>query len=291
MNERSLIDVKNISYSYLLDTPMVVQALRDVSFSVRRDQTVGIVGPTGSGKSTLLYHLNGLLRPQEGEVWVDGVSLSDKKTDPMEVRQKVGLLFQNPEDQLFERFAGDDVAFGPRNFNLSREEVRERVRNALELVGLPFEFKDRLTADLSLGEKRRVALAGIFAMNPEVLVLDEPTASLDPAGRRELLMVLKKWRSRTGRALVVVSHNMEDIVELADYVYLISEGQAVFDGKTDELFLNRRLLERNSLVAPVTVQVLYELEARGFPLPEDIVARTLMSSEELVRQIARVFGE
>jgi energy-coupling factor transport system ATP-binding protein len=263
---RLVIDVRELSHSYLSGTPLEVRSLRNVSFEVYANETVGIVGPTGSGKSTLLFHLNGLLRPQKGEVRVGGIALSDKDADVKSVRRMVGLVFQNPEDQLFEQYAGDDVAFGPRNEGLPMDAVRERVRKALELVGLPFSFKDRLCAELSLGEKRRVALAGIFAMEPNILVLDEPTASLDPAGRRDLIELLLMWRRISGRSMVVVSHSMEDIVLLTERTIVLEDGRVVHSGLTRDLFSNRSVLEAHGLQPPVSLQVLYALEDRGFAL-------------------------
>ena len=266
VQNKPVIEVCELSHRYLVDTPLEVQSLRSVHFTLYSDEIVGIVGPTGSGKSTLLCHLNGLIRPQEGDVRVFGVSLADSRADVRMIRRRIGMLFQNPEQQLFERFAGDDVAFGPRNFKLSSEEVRERVRSAMEMVGLPFSYKDRLTADLSLGEKRRLALAGVFALEPEILVLDEPTASLDPEGRMRVLEVLRGWRREPGRSLVVVSHNMEDIAELADRTYVISGGEMVFSGMTGEFFADREFLLGQGLALTVPLQVLHMLSEHGIPI-------------------------
>jgi energy-coupling factor transport system ATP-binding protein len=277
------IEVKGLSHSYLTGTPLQVQSLNRVDLTVHENENVGIIGPTGSGKSTLLSHLNGLMRPQEGDVCVFGVSLADSKTDVKQVRRRIGLLFQNPEQQLFERFAGDDVAFGPRNFDVGGEELRRRVRAAMELVGLPFSLKDRLTAELSLGEKRRLALAGVFALNPEVMVLDEPTASLDPGGRNRILEVLKRWRKEPGNSLVVVSHNMEDILELSDRVYLLVEGSVVLTGTTEEFFTHRELLLNHGLSLTVPLQVVYRLKENGISL-----AGNPITTAEVAAQIGRV---
>jgi len=280
VQKNPVIEVRELSHRYLADTPLEVQSLRSVHFTLYANENVGIVGPTGSGKSTLLYHLNGLIRPQEGDVRVYGVSLSDSKADVRMIRKRIGMLFQNPEQQLFERFAGDDVAFGPRNFNLPREEVRERVRRAMEMVGLPFSCKDRLTADLSLGEKRRLALAGVFALEPEILVLDEPTASLDPEGRMRVLEVLRGWRREPGRSLVVVSHNMEDIAELADRIYLLSGGKMVYSGMTGELFADREFLVRQGLALTVPLQVLHMLSEHGI-----LLGRGSLSARDVAEEI------
>jgi energy-coupling factor transport system ATP-binding protein len=285
---RLLIDVRDLAHSYLPGTLLEVRSLRNVSLEVYENETLGIVGPTGSGKSTLLYHLNGLLRPQKGEVQVRGISLSDKHADVKKVRRMVGLVFQNPEDQLFEQFAGDDVAFGPRNEGLSRDAVRERVRKALEMVGLPFSFKDRPCAALSLGEKRRIALAGIFAMEPSVLVLDEPTASLDPAGRRDLIGLLQKWRRVRGRSMVVVSHSMEDIALLTDRTSVLKDGSVVYSGLTRELFSSRTTLEAHGLQPPVSLQVLYALEDQGFSLRQGSSGLVPMNPHQVADAIGEV---
>ena len=266
MADTSIIEVRDLSHSYLSETPLQVHALKGVSLTVNRDEIVGIIGPTGSGKSTLLSHLNGLIRPQSGDVRVFGLSLTDNSVDVKSMRRRIGMLFQNPEQQLFERFVGDDVAFGPKNYHVEGEELRRAVRDAMELVGLPFSYKDRLTSDLSLGEKRRVALAGVFALNPQVLVLDEPTASLDPHGRELVLDLLKGWQQMRNRSIVIVSHNMEDIVELANRTYLLSEGRIVYGGKTSELFSNPDLLMSHGLALTAPLQVIYSLSEQGIHL-------------------------
>jgi energy-coupling factor transport system ATP-binding protein len=261
-----VIEVKGLAHRYLSGTQLQVQALNRVDFVVHENESVGIVGPAGSGKSTLLSHLNGLMRPQEGDVRAFGQSLGDSRTDMKQVRRRIGMLFQNPEQQLFERFAGDDVAFGPKNYGVEGEELRRRVKTAMEMAGLPFALKDRLTMELSLGEKRRLALAGVFSLDPDVMVLDEPTASLDPGGRRQILGVLKQWKNVPGRSLVVVSHNMEDILELSDRVYLLAAGSVVHAGETKELFTHRELLLRHGLSLTVPLQVVHRLHEKGISL-------------------------
>jgi energy-coupling factor transport system ATP-binding protein len=269
----------------MMGTSVAVPSLFDVNFQVDSGETVGVVGPAGSGKSTLLQHLNGLIRPQKGEVEVEGVPLSQKRIDMHKIRQMIGLVFQNPEDQLFERYAGDDVAFGPRNFGLPHGEVRERVRNAMEMVGLTFSFKDRLTMDLSQGEKRRLALAGIFALEPRVLLLDEPTASLDPIGRAELLGLLKEWRKKEGRAVVIVSHNIEDIVELSERVYFMTQGHVTIEGKTRDVFTKYELLHRYGYYVPVPLQILRSLAREGIA-----VAKNRITIDEVAAEIGSVIN-
>jgi energy-coupling factor transport system ATP-binding protein len=265
---------------------METQSLRGVDLSIGRGEVLGLMGPTGSGKSTLLQHLNGLLRPQRGEVWVDGQSLADPGTDLRRVRQQVGLLFQSPEDQLFERYAGDDVAFGPRNLGLPLSEVRERVRRAMEAVGLDFTaFKDHLTATLSQGQRRRLALAGVLALEPECLVLDEPTAGLDPRGREELLEYLMRWRAERGGTIVLASHNMEDLVRLSDRAVLLKEGQIVMEGTPRQVFRQGGELARLGLGVPAATAVMWQLRERGIPVRTD-----RLTVEEAAMEIKALLG-
>jgi energy-coupling factor transporter ATPase len=279
-----LIQVRALGHTYLRGTPLEVRSLHHVDLEVYAGDVVGIVGPTGSGKSTLLQHLNGLLRPQDGEVWVNGVSLSDPAVDMRAIRQRVGLLFQSPEDQLFERYAGDDVAFGPRNLGLPAEEVRDRVRKALDDVGLPFTYKDRLIAELSEGQRRRLALAGVLAMEPQVLVLDEPTAGLDPQGRRELLGVLSGWCAQDERAIVLASHNMEDVTAVCTHVHVLVEGTVVLSGSPREVFCNADLLERYGLAIPAATESVRMLRQRGYP-----VSTNVLFADEAAREIEGLF--
>lgn len=282
-----LIEVQDLQHTYLQGTPLEVQSLRGVSLRVDAGASIGIVGPTGSGKSTLLQHLNGLLRPQRGEVRVDGLPLSDPTVDVRTVRQRVGLFFQNPEDQLFERYAGDDVAFGPRNLHLPHDEVRERVRQAMEAVGLPFAYKDRLTSELSQGEKRRLALAGVLALQPQVLVLDEPTAGLDPQGRQELLRTLAQWLAGDARAIVFASHNMEDVAALCSRVYVLVKGEIILQGSPREVFSQPETLTQHGLAVPTVTEVMLMLRQRGYP-----VSSAVLTDEEAAQELeALVHGQ
>jgi energy-coupling factor transporter ATPase len=275
-----LIEVRGLGHTYLRGTPLETRALRNVDLCVCAGETIGIIGPTGSGKTTLLQHLNGLLRPQEGDMLVRGASLSDPSVDIRAIRQRVALLFQNPEDQLFERYAGDDVAFGPRNLSLSPDQVRQRVRQAMEMVGLPFAFKDRLTADLSQGQRRRLALAGVLALEPQVLVLDEPTSGLDPQGRRGLLRTLSSWRSEDDHAIVLASHSMEDVAELCDRVYALVAGQIVLHGSPSEVFSHYDTLVNSGLSVPVPTETMVRLRRRGYQVPVG-----LLTAEEAAQAI------
>jgi energy-coupling factor transport system ATP-binding protein len=282
-----LISVNNLTHFYMRDTPMEVQSLFDVSLEVHAGEIVGVIGHTGSGKSTVMQHFNGLMRPQGGAVSVLGRDMTDGKVDLREIRRRVGLVFQFAEAQLFEQFVGDDVAYGPRNLGLSREEVRARVRKAMESVGLGFEeFKDRFTFGLSGGQMRRVALAGVLALEPEVLVLDEPTAGLDPQGRRQLLRHILDLH-RQGITLVIVSHNMEELAELCDRLYVIADGRSVLHGAPQVVFGQSARLRQLGLDTPDVTAVVERLAADGW-LPASMSAHTL---EQAAAVIARVLNQ
>ncbi len=282
---RPLIEVHDLHYTYMRGTPLETTALRGVHLVVRAGEIVGLIGPTGSGKSTLLQHLNGLLRPQRGSVRILGQDLSDLRVDLRDIRRRVALFFQNPEDQVFERYVADDVAFGPLNLGLSREEVRARVRRAMEAAGLSPAFDNRLTFALSAGERRRVALAGILALEPEVLVLDEPLVGLDPRGRRELLALFRGWHRREDRAVVWASHSMEEIAGLADRVYVLADGQVVLEGLTREVFAQGELLARWGLEVPLVTRVWKELVRAGLPVSSDVL--TLEEALPILERVLR----
>jgi energy-coupling factor transport system ATP-binding protein len=267
-----LIRVEDLWHTYGRGTPYETVSLRGASFDLRPGERAAIIGHTGSGKSTLVQHLNGLLRPQRGRVVVGDLDLADPRTDARLVRRRVGLVFQFAEQQLFDPTVGDDVAFGPRRLGLDRAEVRRRVRDALAMVGLGFEaFKDRYTFGLSGGEMRRVAIAGVLALEPEVLVLDEPTASLDPAGRTELLERLRALNRQRGTALVFVSHNMEEVAELVERVWVLGGGRTVLSGPTRAVFRQVELLRDHGLGVPQVAALMHSLAARGLPVPPDVL--------------------
>lgn len=262
----AVIEVQGVSHTYMRATPLAQTALSDVSLTVRRGEIVAIVGQTGSGKSTFIQHLNGLLTPQSGSVIVDGVDLSDPKADVKRVRRTVGLVFQNPEDQLFEALIGDEIAYGPFQFGFPLEEVRERVRFAMDWVGLDFAWRDRPVQALSGGEKRKVAIAGVLALRPAVMVLDEPTAGLDPQACEELLTNLVRMRDDYGMTLVVVTHQMEEVARLADRVVVMSDGKIVLDAPTRSAFADAERLCALHLDEPDTVALLRAVARTGTKL-------------------------
>lgn len=273
-----LILVRNLFYTYSEGTPFSHTALHNVTFWLGEGEAVGVIGGTGAGKSTLLQHLNGLYRPQRGDVHILGRDLSDPQLDLREIRRQVGLVFQMPEQQLFAQYVGDDIAYGPRMSGLAGADLRERVRWAMELVGLDFDaYKDRVTWTLSGGEQRKVALAGVLAMRPRILVLDEPTAGLDPKGRQELLGHLARLRAE-GMELVIASHNMADIAALTDRTYVLHEGKVVLEGTSREVLLQIDELRRFGLEAPPAAVIMSELKARGVNVP--IWSLTLAEAEE-----------
>ncbi len=264
-----IIDIQGLHHAYLRGTPLASPSLHGVDLQVEAGAIVGLIGQTGSGKSTLMQHLNGLARPQVGRVVVDGIDWSNPALDVRAARQRVGLLFQQPEDQLFERYVGDDVAFGPRQMKLAPDEVRRRVQAAMEAVGLPFEaFKDRLTQSLSGGEQRRAALAGALALEPHVLAADEPTAGLDPRGRAQIIEIFRRIHGE-GTTLLVASHRMDDILALCDTVAALRDGRVAAAGPTRQVLSRPEALARHGLpVLPLAV-VAARLRQQGWPVPPD----------------------
>ncbi|MEG0768034.1 MAG: energy-coupling factor transporter ATPase, partial [Clostridia bacterium] len=237
----------------------------------------------GSGKSTLIQHMNGLLKPTAGRIWVDGVDLFDKKTNKREVRQKIGLVFQYPEHQLFEETVAKDVAFGPHNLGLGQKEVDVRVREACARVGLEESISDRSPFELSGGQMRRVAIAGVLAMRPKVLILDEPTAGLDPAGREEILSMVRRLHHEEGVTVIMVSHSMEDMAQLATRLVVMNHGTIALCGTPREIFAQGETLQQMGLDVPAMVRLADALRARGIPLPAGIYRREDMYEALLAR--------
>jgi len=267
-----IIEVRDLWHWYLRKTPLESVGLQGASFTLSAGEVVGIMGHTGCGKTTLVQHFNGLLRPHRGTVRVFGSDLGDPHVDPRPIRRRVGLVFQFPEQQLFDPTVGDDIAFGPRKLGCDRPEVRRRVQGAMAAVGLPFEtFKDRYTFGLSGGEMRKVALAGVLALEPEVLVLDEPTAGLDPRARRDLLSSLRTLHDERGTALVFVSHNMDEVAELVTRVDVLSEGRTVLSGPVREVFREEKRLRELGLGVPAATELAGALRDRGVTLRGDVL--------------------
>lgn len=261
-----VIAAQGLGYVYMKKTPLEHRALRDVNLVIPRGSITALVGHTGSGKSTLVQHFNGLIQVQEGQLTVKVSGYEDPRRDWKILRTRVGLVFQQPEDQLFERLVGDDVAFGPWQLGLAIEEVRERVRRALNVVGIPFEWKDRPIYALSGGQRRKVAIAGVLALNPEVLVLDEPTAGLDPRSGDELLEHLLRLNREEGLTLILITHNLTEVARFADRVILMEAGTDVWSGTPDELFADPELCALRHVGVPPHVELVHRLRERGVPI-------------------------
>ena len=278
------IEVRNLSHIYTQGALTEAFALSDVSFAVEDGEFIGLIGPTGSGKSTLIQHLNGLLKPTSGTVLVDGVDIWSKDVSLKKIRQKIGLVFQYPEQQVFEETVFDDIAFGPRNLGYSADEVKSSVEAAREMVGLDPELLSRSPFELSGGQLRRVDVAGILAMNPQVLVLDEPAAGLDPRGRRDILDNIKRLHE-SGITVVLVPHNMEDVAYFCDRILVLNEGKLVGDGSPREVFTQGAFLESIGLKPPEVTLLMQKLRQKGWGVREDV-----LTVEEAYKEIASHLG-
>ena len=265
------IEVENLTYIYNPGSPFETKALEDVNVEIKSGEFVGLIGHTGSGKSTLVQHLNGLKNPTSGKNVVNGIDITDKTVKLSDIRRKVGLVFQYPEHQLFEETVYKDIAFGPQNLGLTETEIDERVREAMELVKLPFdELKDRSPFELSGGQKRRVAIAGVFAMKPEVLVLDEPTSGLDPRTRDEVLEEIKTLHDRYKNTVILVSHSMEDVAKLVERIIVMHNGKIIFQGTPRDVFKEVETLESIGLGVPQISYLIRALREKGINLKDDI---------------------
>ncbi|MDN3954362.1 energy-coupling factor transporter ATPase [Sporolactobacillus laevolacticus] len=262
----AIIDLININYCYGAGTPFEKQALRNVSLSVAPGDYIGIIGHTGSGKSTLIRHFNGLLRPDSGHVLINGKDIWAKPSLIRSIRFQIGLVFQYPETQIFEDTVAADVSYGPRNMDLSKEEIDLRVHDALQFVGLDDSYLERNPFRLSGGEMRRVAIAGVIAMKPQALILDEPTAGLDPEGRHMILEQIERFRRESGTAVILVSHSMEDIAEHAKHVIVLDKGRIALSGTTTAIFNQAEQLVHLGLDIPQITKVLLELKKKGYPV-------------------------
>lgn len=274
------IILDHVNYIYGADTPLAVKALDDVCLQIPDGQFVGIIGHTGSGKSTLVQHLNGLIKASSGSIFFSGEDIYDKGYNMKQLRSRVGLVFQYPEHQLFEIDVFTDVCFGPKNLGLDKKETELRAYDALRKVGLPDELFYQSPFELSGGQKRRVAIAGVLAMKPEVLVLDEPTAGLDPKGRDEILHQIKKLQTETGMTIILVSHSMEDVAEYVDRIIVMNKGSVMFDDIPRRVFAHYKELEEVGLAAPQVTYILHELKKRG--LNVDTSATTIEEAAETI---------
>ena len=265
------IVIEHLNYVYMQGGPYETKALNDVSLTINDGEFIGLIGHTGSGKSTLVQHLNGLIMPSSGRVLVDGLDLADKNTDRRAIRRRVGLVFQYPENQLFEEKVAKDIAFGPKNLGLDEAEIDRRVRTAMRRVALDYDkLAERSVFELSGGQMRRVAIAGVLAMEPQTLVLDEPCAGLDPRGREEILGLISDLHRESGATIVMVSHSMDDVAALAERVIVMNHGSVVMDGTPREVFAKGEELRAIGLDVPQAVELAQKLREKGFDIPEGI---------------------
>ena len=276
------IILDHINYVYGGDTPLAVNALDDICLQIPEGQFVGIIGHTGSGKSTLVQHMNGLLKASSGHIYFHGEDIYDKDYDLKKLRSKVGLVFQYPEHQLFEIDVFTDVCFGPKNLGLDKKETELRAFDALRKVGLPMDLYYQSPFELSGGQKRRVAIAGVLAMKPEVLILDEPTAGLDPKGRDEILNQMKALQVETGMTILLVSHSMEDVAEYVDRIIVMNRGRVMYDDEPKVVFSHYRELEEVGLAAPQVTYILHKLREKG--LDVDVSATTIGEAADTIQK-------
>jgi len=266
------IKIENLSYIYDEGMPFETIAVNNISFEVENGEFVGIIGHTGSGKSTLIQTINGLYKPSKGKIFINDIDLTNKKVKKSDIRKKVGLVFQYPESQLFEETVYKDIAFGPKNLNLKADEIDIRVKESMELVGLDFEKFSKISPfELSGGQKRRVAIAGVLAMNPEVLILDEPTAGLDPKARDEILKQIKMLNKKKKVTVLLVSHSMEEVANLVERLIVLDKGEKVLDGDVRTVFKEYELLTNIGLGVPQVTELINKLNLRGYNINETVL--------------------
>jgi len=281
----SVLSVHNLIYGYSKGTPFETGALKGVTLDFQPGEIVALIGHTGSGKSTLLQHLNGLLKADSGQVLFDGIDIHSSKETLRQCRFNVGLCFQYPEQQLFESTVYKDISFGPKNMGLSEEEIKKRVLSAISYVGLSEEYLEKSPFDLSGGEKRRVAIAGVIAMEPEFLILDEPTAGLDPIGKNSLLKLIKEYNASTGSTVIFVSHNMDDVADVADRVVVMSKGQVALSGTVEHVYSQGEMLSELGLDVPEITNIFLDLKKNGFDLGD--TAYTVEGAKESILNYLR----
>lgn len=282
-----IMQIKNLNYIYNPETPFEKKALDNINLNIDEGEFIGLIGHTGSGKSTLVQHLNGLMKPTSGNIIIDNIDITQKDANLKSIRQKVGLVFQYPEHQLFEETVYKDIAFGPKNLGLKEEEVHIRVKESMELVGLDYEaLKDRSPFELSGGQKRRVAIAGVIAMKPKILVLDEPTAGLDPHGRDEILGEIQKLYEVEGITIILVSHSMEDVAKLASRILVMYRGKVAMDDKTREIFKRSDELENLGLGVPQITKFMREFKLKGNDVRDDVLTVD-EAKDEIIKYLRR----
>ena len=282
------IKIENLTHVYMPKTPFEKKALDNVNLTIEDGEFLALIGHTGSGKSTLIQHLNGLLEPSSGRILVDEVDITSKEVKLTDIRKKIGLVFQYPEYQLFEETIEKDVAFGPNNLGLSSEEVSNRVKKSMEMVGLDYEtYKDVSPFDLSGGQKRRVAIAGVIAMEPKVLILDEPTAGLDPKGRDDILEQIKILHEKYKMTIVLVSHSMEDVGKLAERIVVMNGGKIELLGKPSEIFKEVETLERIGLAVPQVTYLMRALREKGFDVSDEVFT-VEKGTQEILKALANI---
>ena len=282
----SLIEINNLTHIYSEGLPFEKKAVDDISLKVEENEFIGLIGHTGSGKSTFIQHLNGLLKPSSGEIIIDGTRVDKSGANLTDLRKKVGLVFQYPEYQLFEETIERDIAFGPRNLDISEEEVQERVKASMESVGLDYEtYKDKSPFELSGGLKRRVAIAGVLAMEPKVLILDEPTAGLDPRGRDEILSEIKSIHEKRKMTVILVSHSMEDVAKIAERIVVLDKGKVFLDGEPRDIFREEDKLLGVGLGIPQITSLMRTLKKKGLDINEDAI--TVEEAKESLKKYLR----
>lgn len=281
------IKIENLTHIYMKGTPFEKVALDNVSIEINNGEFIALIGHTGSGKSTLIQHINGLLKPSSGNIIVDDVNITAKSVKLSDIRKKVGLVFQYPEYQLFEETIEKDIAFGPKNLGLNDEEVEKRVKRAMNIVGLDYEtYKNKSPFELSGGQKRRVAIAGVVAMEPKVLILDEPTAGLDPKGRDDILGNIKELHNEYNMTIILVSHSMEDVAKLATRILVMDKGKCILNGAPSKIFKEINTLESVGLGVPQVTYLVQRLREKGFDISEDVFT-VEQAKEEILKALKK----
>lgn len=279
------IKIENLTHIYMPKTPFEKKAIDDISLEIKQGEFVALIGHTGSGKSTLIQHINGLLKPTSGSLLIDDIDITKKNAKLINLRKKVGLVFQYPEYQLFEETIEKDIAFGPQNLGLDNDEINKRVQRAMKIVGLDYEqYKDKSPFEISGGQKRRVAIAGVVAMEPKVLILDEPTAGLDPKGRDDILSKIVELYKQKDMTIILVSHSMEDVAKVANRIIVMDSGKCILDGPPEKIFKEIEILESVGLAVPQVTYLIRELRKKGFHISEDI-----FTMERAKQELLKIF--